>query len=154
GPGRVRHHRGRRHRGQGHPRLPRGTRPRMSLLVFLEHHDGAITSGSLGVLTRAAALDPEVAAVLVGGDEITARAAEAGRFGAATVLIATDANAWPLPGPRVHVLAELVASRGVDTVLFSNSVLASDVAAGLAARLDAGLNWDLTDVELRDGELV
>jgi electron transfer flavoprotein alpha subunit len=33
-------------------------------------------------------------------------------------------------------------------------VLAADVAAGLAARLDAGLNWDLIDLELRDGKLV
>jgi electron transfer flavoprotein alpha subunit len=39
-------------------------------------------------------------------------------------------------------------------VLFANSVLAADVAAGLAARLEAGLNWDLVDVEARDGELV
>ena len=39
-------------------------------------------------------------------------------------------------------------------MLFANSVLAADVAAGLAARLDAGLNWDLVDVELTDGELV
>ena len=39
-------------------------------------------------------------------------------------------------------------------MLFSNSVLAADVAAGLAARLDAGLNWDLVDLEERDGELV
>ena len=30
--------------------------------------------------------------------------------------------------------------------MFANSVLAADVAAGLAARLDAGLNWDLADV--------
>ena len=29
-----------------------------------------------------------------------------------------------------------------------------DVAAGLAARLDAGLNWDLIDVTAQDGELV
>jgi len=36
----------------------------------------------------------------------------------------------------------------------ASSVLASDVAAGLAARLGAGLNWDLTDLELRDGQLV
>src|SRR5581483_8111499 len=35
---------------------------------------------------------------------------------------------------------------GYDTVLFANSVLAADVAAGLAARLDAGLNWDLVDL--------
>ena len=34
-----RHARGRRHRGPGHLRLPGGARPRMSLLVFLEHHE-------------------------------------------------------------------------------------------------------------------
>jgi electron transfer flavoprotein alpha subunit len=33
-------------------------------------------------------------------------------------------------------------------------VLASDVAAGLAARLEAGLNWDLTDLAVENGELV
>ena len=35
---------------------------------------------------------------------------------------------------------------GFDTVLFAQSVLAADVAAGLAARLGAGLNWDLVDL--------
>ena len=44
--------------------------------------------------------------------------------------------------------------KGFDTVLFGASVLSADVAAGLAARLGAGLNWDLVDLELRDGELV
>jgi len=39
-------------------------------------------------------------------------------------------------------------------VLFANSVLAADVAAGLAARLDAGLNWDLADLVQQDGTLV
>ena len=33
-------------------------------------------------------------------------------------------------------------------------MLAADVASGLAARLEAGLNWDLTDLSLADGELV
>ena len=33
-------------------------------------------------------------------------------------------------------------------------MLAADVAAGLAARLEAGLNWDLTDLRLDGGELV
>ncbi len=39
-------------------------------------------------------------------------------------------------------------------MLFGASVLAADVASGLAARLDAGLNWDLADLSLSDGELV
>jgi electron transfer flavoprotein alpha subunit len=33
-------------------------------------------------------------------------------------------------------------------------VLSADVAAGLAARLDAGLNWDLTDLVEENGRLV
>jgi electron transfer flavoprotein alpha subunit len=65
-----------------------------------------------------------------------------------------DALASPLPQPRVDALAALVEEAGAETVLFGASVLASDVAAALAARLDAGLNWDLTDLVLEDGELV
>ncbi len=92
--------------------------------------------------------------MLVGDDDLDAVAAEAGRHGAATVFTVADAFPSPLPGPRIDVLAELVRTRGYDTVLFSNSVLAADVAAGLAARLDAGINWDLVDLELRDGQPV
>jgi len=124
----------------------------MKVIVFLEHHEHAISPGSLGVLTRAAALDPDVAAVLVGDDQLTPLAREAGNHGAATVFTVVDAYPSPLPGPRIDILAELVHSHGYDTVLFSNSVLAADVAAGLAARLEAGINWDLVDLELRDGE--
>jgi electron transfer flavoprotein alpha subunit len=39
-------------------------------------------------------------------------------------------------------------------VLFGQSVLAADVASGLAARLEAGLNWDLTDLVPQNGTLV
>jgi electron transfer flavoprotein alpha subunit len=52
------------------------------------------------------------------------------------------------------VLAHLVRDGGFETVLFAQSVLAADVAAGLAARLEAGLNWDLVDLAMRDGALV
>jgi electron transfer flavoprotein alpha subunit len=39
-------------------------------------------------------------------------------------------------------------------VLFGQSVLAADIAAGLAARLDAGLNWDLVDISVDGDALV
>jgi electron transfer flavoprotein alpha subunit len=117
----------------------------VSTLVFLEHHDGELHKGSLGVLGRAASLG-DASAVLVGGG-VSALAAEAGRHGAKTVHVADDASLEPpLPQPRVDVLAKVVTDGGYDTVLFANSVLAADVAAGLAARLDAGLNWDLVDL--------
>ncbi len=44
----------------------------------------------------------------------------------------------------------LVAREGYDTMLFAQSVLASDLAAALAARLDAGLNLGpIAELELR-----
>jgi electron transfer flavoprotein alpha subunit len=127
----------------------------MSVLVFLEHHGTELQKGSLGVLAKAATLGGgEVAAVLVGGG-VSALASEAGKFGAGKVYVAEDDSLEPpLPQARVDVLAKVVRDGGYDTVLFANSVLAADVAAGLAARLDAGLNWDLVDVESRDGALV
>jgi electron transfer flavoprotein alpha subunit len=125
----------------------------MSTLVFLEHHGNELQKGSLGVLSKAATLG-DADAVLVGGG-VNALASEAGKFGAAKVYVAEDDSLEPpLPQARVDVLAKVVQDGGYDTVLFANSVLAADVAAGLSARLDAGLNWDLTDVESRDGTLI
>jgi electron transfer flavoprotein alpha subunit len=119
------------------------------ILVFLEHHENAIQKGSLGVLAKAVQLGGEVAGVLIGAG-VREIAPKAGAFGASTVYAADDAAlAAPLPQPRVDVLAKLVRDQGFDTVLFAQSVLAADVAAGLAVRLDAGLNWALVD--LADG---
>jgi electron transfer flavoprotein alpha subunit len=125
----------------------------MSMLVFLESHGDELQKGSLGVLAKAASLAD--AAAVIAGEGARGLAAEAARFGASKVWVCEDGEvAQPLPQPRVDVLAHVVEEGGHDTVLFANSVLAADIAAGLAARLDAGLNWDLVDVELRDGELV
>ena len=125
----------------------------MKSLVYLEHHDGELEKGALGVLSKAATLGDAVGVVLgKGAKELAARA---GGFGASSVYASEDEElAAPLPQPRVDALASLVGKTGADTVLFGASVLAADVAAGLAARLDAGLNWDLVDLELRGDELV
>jgi electron transfer flavoprotein alpha subunit len=122
-------------------------------LVFLEHHEGELLKGPLGVVSKAAALG-EAAGLLVGSGvgELTG---PAGSHGATRVHVADDsALAAPLPQPRVDVLAKVVQENGYDAVLFAQSVLAADVAAGLAARLEAGLNWGLTDLRLDDGALV
>jgi electron transfer flavoprotein alpha subunit len=115
-------------------------------LVFLEHHEGAVSKGALGVLAKAAGLG-ESAGVLVGSD---VRSIAEGVGG--TVWVADDARLGaPLPQPRVDVLAKLVRDEGYDTVLFAQSVLAADVAAGLAARLEAGINWGLVDFDGTQG---
>jgi electron transfer flavoprotein alpha subunit len=123
-------------------------------LVYVEHHDGEPTKGSLGVLTQATALGGDVSAVLVGSG-MEGIAAGLGAYGAGTVYVADSAELEsPLPQPRVDVLARLVSEQGFDNVLFGASVLTADVAAGLAARLDAGLNWDLTGIEAVGDALV
>jgi electron transfer flavoprotein alpha subunit len=127
----------------------------MATLVFLEHHEGELQKHSLGVLSKASSLgDDSVAAALVGSG-VEQLAEQAGSYGAGTVYVfdSPDLDA-PLPQPRVDALERLVRDEGFDTVLFGATVLAADVAAGLAARLGAGLNWDLTDVVVEDGKLV
>src|SRR5712692_10024506 len=127
----------------------------MNTLVFLEHHGDELLKGSLGVLAKATTLGDGDVAGFVAGTDVRALVDQAAKFGAVKVYVADDARLEaPLPQPRVDVLAQLVRDKGTDTVLFGNSVLAADVAAGLAARLDAGLNWDLADLVQQDGKLV
>jgi electron transfer flavoprotein alpha subunit len=122
-------------------------------LVFVETHQGRPERNSLGVLSGVAGLGDDVTALVCGSG--VADAGALGRFGASRVLVADDpVLAAPLPQPRVDVLARTVSERGFDAVVLASSVLAADVAAGLAARLDAGLNWDLTGLERRDGRLI
>ena len=128
----------------------------MKTLVFLEHQGPSLTRGSPGCWPKRPRLDggrsqPSWPAA---GD-LEGLAAEAGQFGAAKVYLARDeALDPPLPQPRVDVLERIADRGGYDTFLFSNSVLGADVAAGLAARLDAGLNWDLVDLVVSGGQLI
>ena len=119
----------------------------MSTLVFLEHHGGELQKGSLAVLSKAASLGGgDVAGVIVGSG-LDGLADQAAKHGAATVYVADDEKLEaPLPQPRVDAIAQLVGEKGIETVLFAQSILASDIASGLAARLEAGLNWQLTDI--------
>jgi len=126
----------------------------MKSLVFLEHHEGEFVKNSLGVLAKAASLGGDAHGVVVGAG-VKDLAPRAGVFGASKVYVADDASVEaPLPQPRVDVLAKLVRDGGYDTVLFGQSVLAADIASALAARLEAGLNWDLVDLVEQDGKLV
>ena len=122
--------------------------------MFLEHHADGLTKPSLATLSKAASLGGEVAGV-VAGSGVGELAGGAGAFGAGTVFVADDPRLEaPLPQPRVDVIAALVRDEGFETVLFAQSVLAADIAAALAVRLGAGLNWDLADLVESDGELV
>ncbi len=77
----------------------------MSILVFLEHHEGELLKPSLGVLSKAAELGGEVTGVVLGSG-VGDVAAQAGKYGAAKVLVVDKPELEaPLPQPRVDALA-------------------------------------------------
>ena len=131
-----------------------GRRPRprsRRVAVIVETRDGKATAGSLGLLATARALGGSAGAVVCGPDAAGVAAGLA-RYGSETTFVGDVAGIDPSLGQaQVDVLATLVRDHGVRTVLFENSVLAADVAAGLAVRMDAGVNWDLQDLAVRDG---
>ena len=72
----------------------------MKTLVFLEDHEGKLQKDSLGVLSKAASLDGEVEAVLL-GTEVAGLAGEAARFGAARVAPTAPPSAFASPSTSV-----------------------------------------------------
>ena len=121
--------------------------------MFLEHYGGALEKGGLGVLSKAASLGDATGVVV--GEGAKEVSAGAGAYGASKVYASDhESLSSPLPQPRVDALAALVEKTNPDAVLFGASVLSADVAAGLAARIDAGLNWDLADLSVDGDELV
>jgi electron transfer flavoprotein alpha subunit len=129
------------------------------ILVYAEQHDGVFTAGSLGLLGEAArlagALGVQVDAVVCGSGLDDAASASLGGHGATRVVVADhEALASGLPQPAVDAVARVVADGGYTLVLFGASVLASDIAAALSARLDAGLIVDAIELHDEQGRIV
>ena len=87
----------------------------MPTLVFIEHHDGEPLKPSLGVLSKAATLWDDTAAVLCGSG-VAALAERVGACGAKTVFIADDA-ALADPLPQALVLTAIVISFATTALL-------------------------------------
>jgi len=127
-------------------------------LVFLELVAGEPTRGSLGLLGRAREVFGTVAAVVFGPHARTIGGGLGG-FGADTVYtfdenpLGREGAAMDLAWTHVDAVAHLVEEHGFRTVLFEGSSVASDIAGALSARLEAGVNWALSDISL-NGEAV
>ena len=129
------------------------------ILVFCEQHDGSVGASSLGLLEEAARIGGElgaqVDAVVCGEGLDDAGMAALGGHGARTVYVCDHAAfAQSLPQPMVDALAGVLVAAPHDIVLLSASVLASDVAAALAARLGSGLIVDTLELHADGGRLV
>jgi electron transfer flavoprotein alpha subunit len=117
-------------------------------IVFVDHFERAFHPNSLGVLAKAASLGGEVTAFVAGSGIDDGWAAGLGAYGASRVLVADDAALGGLPQPVVDALEPH--AREATAVLFGAGVVSADVAAGLAARLGAGINCETTDFSLAE----
>jgi electron transfer flavoprotein alpha subunit len=129
------------------------------ILVFCEQHEGVFTPGSLGLVREARrladALGASAHAVVCGSGLDEAACAVLGAHGATRVVICDDeALASGLPQPAVDAVAGVVGDGGYGLVLLGASVLASDIAAGLSARLEAGIVVDAIELHDEGGRVV
>jgi electron transfer flavoprotein alpha subunit len=126
----------------------------LNILVYIEERHGRPSEDSLGLLSYVSSLDAAVSGVVCGFG-VREAAEEALNYAPREVFAIDDARLHGrLPQPYVDAVAQLVREQQIDAVLFVASVLASNLAGALAARLEAGLNWDLSDIVLREGRLV
>ncbi len=130
----------------------------MSLLVFVEHHNGTPTPGSLGVLGKAIEVAGQLgtqAVAVVAGAGTAGLASTVAGYGPANVLYADEPRfADPVASPLVDVVSCAATAAGATHILASASVLAADVMGGVAARLGVGINTDGVDLRVDGGQLV
>jgi electron transfer flavoprotein alpha subunit len=128
------------------------------ILVYALHYAGAFNKNSLGAVSEgsrlAGELGTECHAIVVGekaglSDDLCA---SLGSYGAAKVFRAEGPEG--LAQPVVDAMAKVATENGHDYLLFGGGLLGFEIGAGLAARLDAGVCMEVTEVAVRDGKLV
>jgi len=128
------------------------------ILVYALHYEGAFNKNSLGAVSEGARLASELGTechVIVVGDKAGLPddlLGSLGRYGAAKVFRAEGPEG--LAQPVVDAMAKVATDNGHQYLLFGGGLLGFEIGAGLAARLDAGVCMEVTEVAVRDGKLV
>jgi electron transfer flavoprotein alpha subunit len=122
-------------------------------LVYVHSDDGEFADNSLGVLARAAELGGDVTAFVAGSGIDDGWAGGLGAYGAGKVLVADDpALEGGLSQPIVDAIEG--PAREAEAVLVGAGVVSADVAAGLAARIGAGIACETTGLRVEGDSLV
>ncbi len=129
----------------------------MNILVYVLHYEGELNKNSLGAVSEGARLASEVGgechAVVVGGDDLTDDLCSSlGGYGATKVFRGKGPEG--LAQPVIDVMAKVIADNGHAYALFGGGLLGFEIGAGLAARMNAGVTMEVTNVKAADGKLV
>jgi electron transfer flavoprotein alpha subunit len=128
------------------------------ILVYALHYDGAFNKNSLGAVSEGARLASELGtechAIVVGDkaglpDDLVG---SLGGYGASKVFRVEGPEG--LAQPVVDAMAHVIEANGHDYALFGGGLLGFEIGAGLAARLDAGVCMEVTNVHVEDSKLV
>ncbi len=126
------------------------------ILVYALHYEGAINKNSLGAVSEAASLASQIGgeahAVVVGEGVSDDLAASLGNYGVTKVFRAEAPEG--LAQPVIDVMAKIMSEQGHQYALFGGGLLGFEIGAGLAARLNAGVTMEVTNVKVEDGKLV
>src|SRR5690349_699407 len=126
------------------------------ILVYALHYDGAFNKNSLGAVSEGARLASEFGtechAIVVGEGVTDDLAGQLGNYGASKVFRVEGPEG--LAQPVVDAMAQVASDNEHDYLLFGGGLLGFEIGAGLAARLDAGVVMEVTEVEAQDGKLV
>jgi electron transfer flavoprotein alpha subunit len=126
------------------------------ILVYALHYEGAFNKNSLGAVSEGARLASELGtechAIVVGEGVADELAASLGSYGATKVFKVEGPEG--LAQPVVDAMAQVIEANGHDYALFGGGLLGFEIGAGLAARLDAGVCMEVTNVRAEDGKLV
>jgi electron transfer flavoprotein alpha subunit len=126
------------------------------ILVYALHYEGAFNKNSLGAVSEGARLASELGtechAIVVGEGISDDLAGQLGNYGATKVFRVEGPEG--LAQPVVDAMAKVATENDHDYLLFGGGLLGFEIGAGLAARLDAGVVMEVTEVEARDGKLV
>jgi electron transfer flavoprotein alpha subunit len=126
------------------------------ILVYALHYEGAFNKNSLGAVSEGARLAGELGvechAIVVGEGIPDDLAASLGNYGATKVFRVEGPEG--LAQPVVDAMAKVATDNDHDYLLFGGGLLGFEIGAGLAARLDAGVVMEVTEVVAQDGKLV
>src|SRR5437763_62730 len=127
------------------------------VLTYVLHYEGEFNKNSLGAVSEGAARAEEIGgqchAVVVGGDDLTNElCSSVGAYGATRVFRARGREG--LAQPVVDVMAKVIDEHGHSYALFGGGLLGFEIGAGLAARKQAGVTMEVTNVRAENGKLV
>jgi len=128
------------------------------ILVIMEQREGTFRKIAFEAVSEgrriADSLNTSLSAVVI-GSEVDTIAGEIEKYGADKILVAGDASlAEYTTDAYTNVSADIIKSADPELIILGASSHGKDLAARLAARLDAGLAMDCTAISENNGKLV